>query len=352
MIEEILKNQSAWEYLKNTDLPIILYGTGNGADRVIDEYERLGIKLSGVMASDGFVRDRYFRGFKVKGVLDFEKEFSDFVITVGFASQREEVIKNILNLSKRHKLLVPCVPAFGETFLNREFIVSHKSELERVYSVLADEKSRLVFSDFLNFSLTGELSYLFANETDKDEAFYNILKLGENESYLDLGAYKGDTVDEFLHYTGGKYSSVKAVEPDKKSFRKLKEHFPDKDNFYFVNCGILDENKTVYFNGKSGRRNAISDSGDETRVCTVDYLCEDFPVTYLKADIEGCENEMLRRCERTFTQLKPKLNIAAYHKSEDIYSIPLKILELNPDYKIYLRHHRYIPCWDLNYYCI
>lgn len=352
MIEEILKNQSAWEYLKSTDLPIILYGTGNGADRVIDEYERLGIKLSGVMASDGFVRDRYFRGFKVKGVSDFEKEFSDFVITVGFASQREEVIENIINLSKRHKLLVPCVPAFGEVFLNREFIVSHKSELEMVYSILADEKSKLVFSDFLNFSLTGELSYLFANETDKDEAFYNILKLGENESYLDLGAYKGDTVDEFLHYTGGKYSSVKAVEPDKKSFRKLKEHFPDKDNFYFVNCGILDENKTVYFNGKSGRRNAISDSGDETRVCTVDYLCEDFPVTYLKADIEGCENEMLRCCERTFRELKPKLNIAAYHKSEDIYSIPLKILELNPDYKIYLRHHRYIPCWDLNYYCI
>ena len=119
-----------------------------------------------------------------------------------------------------------------------------------------------------------------------------------------------------------------------------------------MNCGILDENKTVYFNGKSGRRNAISDSGDETRVCTVDYLCEDFPVTYLKADIEGCENEMLRCCERTFRELKPKLNIAAYHKSEDIYSIPLKILALNPDYKIYLRHHRYIPCWDLNYYCI
>ena len=107
MIEEILKNQSAWEYLKSTDLPIILYGTGNGADRVIDEYERLGIKLSGVMASDGFVRDRYFRGFKVKSVSDFENEFSDFVITVGFASQREEVIENILNLSKRHKLLVP-----------------------------------------------------------------------------------------------------------------------------------------------------------------------------------------------------------------------------------------------------
>ena len=352
MIDEVLKNKSAWDYLKVTDLPIILYGTGNGADRVIDEYERLGIRLSGVMASDGFVRDRYFRGFKVKGISDFENELSDFIITVGFASQREDVLQNIISLSKRHKLLVPCVPAFGKTFLNREFIVSHTAELEKVYSLLADEKSKLVFSDFLNFSLTGELSYLFANETDKDEAFYNILKLGEKENYLDLGAYKGDTVDEFLHYTGGKYSSVKAVEPDKKSFRKLTEYLGGRESFYFVNCGIFDENKTVYFNGKSGRRNALSTAGTETEVRTVDTLCEDFPVTYLKADIEGCENEMLRRCKRTFVNLKPKLNIAAYHKSEDIYSIPLKILELNPDYRIYLRHHRYIPCWDLNYYCV
>ena len=119
-------------------------------------------------------------------------------------------------------------------------------------------KNQACFLGLSQFQLDGRAVISFANETDKDEAFYNILKLGENESYLDLGAYKGDTVDEFLHYTGGKYSSVKAVEPDKKSFRKLKEHFPDKDNFYFVNCGILDENKTVYFNGKSGRRNAIS----------------------------------------------------------------------------------------------
>lgn len=52
--------------LKDADLPIVCYGTGNGADKIFDEFERLGIKISAVMASDGFVRDRSFRGFKVK----------------------------------------------------------------------------------------------------------------------------------------------------------------------------------------------------------------------------------------------------------------------------------------------
>ena len=40
---------------------------------------------------------------------------------------------------------------------------------------------------------TGELSLLDGITTDKDEAF-SLLSLGENETYVDLGAYNGDTV--------------------------------------------------------------------------------------------------------------------------------------------------------------
>jgi hypothetical protein len=49
---------------------------------------------------------------------------------------------------------------------------------------------------------------------------------------------------------------------------------------------------------------------------------------------------------------KPKLNIATYHKCEDIFTLPLLINELNPDYKIHLRHHPYIPAWDTLFYCV
>lgn len=66
MLDKMLKSPSVWEKLKGADLPIVCYGTGNGADKIFDEFERLGIKISAVMASDGFVRDRSFRGFKVK----------------------------------------------------------------------------------------------------------------------------------------------------------------------------------------------------------------------------------------------------------------------------------------------
>ena len=49
---------------------------------------------------------------------------------------------------------------------------------------------------------------------------------------------------------------------------------------------------------------------------------------------------------------KPKLNFAAYHRTEDIFRLPLLIHALNPTYRIFLRHHPYIPAWDTNLYCI
>ena len=43
MFEELLKTESSWEFLQSTPLPIAVYGTGNGADKVFDEFEKLGI---------------------------------------------------------------------------------------------------------------------------------------------------------------------------------------------------------------------------------------------------------------------------------------------------------------------
>ena len=66
MIKELLKEKSVWEKLMATDKPIILYGMGDGADRVLNEFSVLNINISGVMASDGFVRGQTFHGFTVQ----------------------------------------------------------------------------------------------------------------------------------------------------------------------------------------------------------------------------------------------------------------------------------------------
>lgn len=340
---------SAWQRLRDCGLPVVLYGMGDGADKVLSAFETYEIKVSGVFASDEFVRGQQFHGFTVKRLADLERELGDFAVALCFASQLPEVMANIKRVAARHLTVVPGVPVFGETLFDDGFVAAHTADFERAYDLLADDLSRRVFLNVLAFNYTGELHYLDDVTTDKDEAF-DLLALGDNEVYVDLGAYNGDTIDEFLHYAGG-YRKIIAFEPNAKNFAKLQAHCADMPHVELWQLGAWSENTVLTFNNKAGRNSAVADRGVETRVAAVDSILCGTKAGYVKADVEGADYETLLGMRQTL-QGKPKLNFAAYHRFEDIFRLPLLIHTLNPDYQIYLRHHPYIPAWDTNLYCL
>ena len=108
--------QYLWEYLKTVKKPILLYGTGNGADKIIDRLLLYGVTVSGVFASDGFVRNRYFRGFKVISYSESKAVFKNFIVLVAFGSKRPEVLNNVEKIAFEQELYVVDVPVFGEMF--------------------------------------------------------------------------------------------------------------------------------------------------------------------------------------------------------------------------------------------
>lgn len=72
----------------------------------------------------------------------------------------------------------------------------------------------------------------------------------------------------------------------------------------------------------------------------MDDVVRDEKVTFLKFDIEGSELKGLIGAKETIRKNRPDLAICVYHKREDLYTIPNYILNLCPDYKIYLRHYQ------------
>ena len=346
------EDQSVWQALKTCKKPIVLYGMGDGADKVIDAFERFGITISAVMASDDFVRGQSFHGFTVKKLSDLEDELGDFVVALCFASQLPDVMEHIRFVASRHRLLVPSVPAFGDVLFDEKFIENNREKCDAAREIFADEQSKIVYDNVLRFYHTGELSLLDEISTPKDEAFLNILCLNGSETYLDLGAYNGDTIDEFLHYSGGAYDKIIALEPNGKNFAKLQIHCENMKNNELFQLGAWSKDDVLTFNNKAGRNSAIAENGVQTRVTAVDTLLNGQRVSYVKADVEGADHETLLGMARTIEKYKPKLNFAAYHRFEDIFRLPLLIKKLNPDYKIFLRHHPYYPAWDTNLYCI
>jgi FkbM family methyltransferase len=74
-------------------------------------------------------------------------------------------------------------------------------------------------------------------------------------------------------------------------------------------------------------------------------------VDYIKMDIEGFEVSALQGAEKILRDLKPRLAICTYHKTQDLWEIPALIKKINSKYKLYFGHHSPRK-WESVYYAI
>ncbi|MBQ4155566.1 MAG: FkbM family methyltransferase, partial [Clostridia bacterium] len=300
---------------------------------------------------DDFVRGQSFRGFKVEKYSDLKQRFENMIVLVSFGTFRDEVLQNIKKIASETEVLAPDVPVYGDGLFTLDYAKKHRKELEKVYNLLADEQSKKVFKNTVLYRITGKIDYLFEVETDSNEAYRNILKLNDNEVFCDLGAYNGDTVEEFLSVVNG-YEKIYAFEPDKKNFKKLSAKFETAENIFLFNSALSEKSGEIGFLTNGGRHSVASENGEKIPCICVDDALKGEKATYIKFDVEGMENQAILGAKQTILNYKPKMLVSAYHKTDDYFSLPLLVNEIRDDYKIYMRHYKYIPAWDTQFYFI
>lgn len=350
MIERI-KEENVWDFLKKDGKPVMIYGMGNGAEKIISTLNTYQITVSEIFASDEFVRGHSFLGYKVLKYSEVCEKYDDFNVVLAFATHLENVIENIKKINSEHKVFAPDVPVAGGGLFTREYVKEHNDDFDFVYEHLADEKSKKDYIDILNFKVSGKVDYLLNSFCDKESIYRNILRLNDSESIVDLGAYDGDTIREFTTYTKGKYNKIIALEPDAKSYKKLIKNTAEMKNLETYNMGAWNEKDTLIFAKEQSRNSHISASGVPIKVTDIDSLI-DYPVTMIKMDIEGSEMKALDGAKRIIKTYLPKLYVCAYHRNEDLFALGKKILSLNDKYMLYFRHSVYIPAWESNFYAV
>ena len=72
--------EDMWDKIAKDPRPVMVYGMGNGADKLFARLEKYGRVPSEVFASDGFVRGHTYRGFKVISLSDVRAKYDDFII--------------------------------------------------------------------------------------------------------------------------------------------------------------------------------------------------------------------------------------------------------------------------------
>ena len=353
MADFIRETVDVYDYLKGCGKPVVIYGMGNGADKVFDIFQRKGIEVSGVFASDDFVRGHSFRGFRVKTYSQMKEELGDVVVVPAFATRLPEIMERMDFIDGDTEIRFPELPVIGGEPMDMEYIRANMEKIERVYDMLEDDLSRKVFSGLINFRISGKLSYLRDIMTEREEIF-SVMGVTDGEVFADMGAYDGDTLRELEDIAGG-FKHAIAIEPDRRNFRKLSAFAEDRENITLVNKAVSSGPALLRFNDKAGRNSAFDESGRaEVMADSPDNIFADTrdDVTYVKMDVEGAEADALMGMANTMRARRPKLCICAYHKRGDLWDLPLLINSLEPHYAIYIRKHLYYPGWETAVYCV
>ena len=346
-----------WTQLKKSQKPILIYGMGNGADKIIKVFERYGIEYQDTFASDGFVRGHFYKGKRVLSYSEAcEKYHGNFDVVVSFGSRLNEVIERIYSLEEKHSVFAPDVPVCDGEIFNEEFFDSHIDELFLARSYLSDEKSKDVFDDIVRFKLSGRLSYIRSATTSESEAD-SILQLDKYKAYVDLGAYNGDTVKKYTELCPN-LEKIYAFEPDKRNFKKLFEYSQTLINtdITCLNYAGYECDTVLEFSSAGNRNSTATTQGSfQHKTVSIEAKAPDSVCRYadfIKYDVEGLEYSALLGSKKLITELEPDLLVSMYHLSEDMYRLPILVKKLNPNYSLYLRKLPYIPAWDLNLYAI
>ena len=350
-----------WHYLAASTRPIVMYGMGNGADKILTVCEKYGIEISDFFASDGFVRGHSFHGKTVISYSAMKEKYEgqEPLVLLSFASSLPDVMALFKHVGEECELYAPDVPVFGDTLFTIEFFEENHERFERVWEMLADEESKRIYENVISYKLTGDIKYLWASESDKRDVYENLINCKDIKSYLDLGAYNGDTIREMLFYNP-ELEKATALEPDARNFRKLTEYVQTvtKVEINCVNAGAWCENTTLLFDASGNRNAGIVSRGNivtkikEVAVVSVDSVLDGAAVDYIKYDVEGSEREALLGSAQTIKAHAPTLLVSLYHRSEDLFALPELVKELNAGYSLHLRRFPYIPAWDLNLYAI
>jgi len=227
-------------------------------------------------------------------------------------------------------------PAFITDF--DEDYRQNKDKYEEVYNLLEDEKSKEIFEKVINFKISFNFDFMEGFTNNFDEQYFDkeLIPNIKNISFVDGGAYIGDTLPQIIKNFPD-FKKIYCIEPSDLHIKIAKKSFSAVKNIEFINCG-LGNKKSINPNFQQVEQINCAHDYQANNINTIDNLIHE-KVDFIKLDIEGAEQDAIEGASYTIKQYNPILAICIYHKAEDWYKIPQIVLEINKNYKVYIRHY-------------
>ncbi len=349
-----IKNNLADELNMQT-LPLVMWGAGEMAEEVNFYLKKHNIFLADIVVDDEYYsKSLIFDGKLVLSFSMLEKKYPQVNIILGHSVYEKRIILEQFAFINKVFCLSSYVYGMYEKVPMAE-IEDHIDEYKTTGEIFADEMSFQCYMAFLKTKVSGDNSYIFEVFRKENNYFNNeIFKVNDNEVFVDIGAYDGDTIRLFMKENKGQYKHVYAIEPDDISRKNLENYIFAKNLKRVTISGSIPwkENGKLYFVTNENRqlsRLIFSKMGRKDGVknyIKAEPLDEMFQyrerVSLIKINyLEGVK-EALEGAENILKEHKPKLAITVGFDIENIKNIPILLNRINPDYRLYLRFNHAI----------
>lgn len=234
------------------------------------------------------------------------------------------------------------------------FVLKNQDRIKKVRDdLLNDDRSKLVYDSVLKAMLTGIKTYCAEVMEGHQYFAFPTFQNADRVHFVDAGAYVGDTVEKFIWANNGVFSHIYAFEPGSYQFhaltkrvsRLIEEWALQGSDITLIQAGLgrEDQELPIAVNHDQLQSSSFLSSNEVEKtsvpVFSLDSYLNGRPASFIKADIEGMEMDMLFGAKKTIEEFRPCLALSIYHRPEDLYQIPEYLHDIVPEYRMAIRQH-------------
>lgn len=329
--------------LKTENRAIYLYGAGFIADKIVSLLKERNIDIDGYVVDERFLpKEKKCCQKDGKSIFTINEIDRDCVLVDAIQLNECQVVLPSNDFVKKvYRLDFSSYVLHGA--YDEDFVMENIPAFAKLYDRLGDIESKISMANFIVQKVTGMYS---KPKTQRIQYFdEDIFLPQENETFVDCGAYDGDSLLGFIDFLKkhnvSSYRKCFAFEPDEENYNKLVKNVSNFPDIKAFKIGTYCRKASLCFSDGKDTGSSIQSCGKTTiEVDTIDNIVNGEEVTYIKMDIEGAELDSLKGAKKTILKHRPKLAVCVYHKMDDLLTIANYLLSLHNDYKLYLRNYK------------
>jgi FkbM family methyltransferase len=366
-----IRERTAFDVASAGRSGIVLFGAGGLGRQVARGLKRVGVEPLAFADNNPRAQHTRIEGIEVLPPSEAaarHAEKATFVVTIWGANSPHRYAHTRAQLQSLGATAVSSFPPllwkYSEVMLPHycqdlpHRALEQAPDIRRGLALWADAASRQEYLTQVRFRLRADFDGLAQPVAHPQYFPDDLFRYGPDETFIDCGAYDGDTIKVLLERHRATVGRIVALEPDPVNVATLEAYVATLQlprGIEILPLAAAAERGRAFIETTGTASSALTASataGAAAIDCApLDELLAAESPTFIKMDIEGAEPEALEGARRTIARTRPVLAICVYHRQDHLWRIPLALRAMCEDYQLFLRPHNE-EGWDLICYAV